>query len=345
MHLMKTLYIASIMMMSAAQAVSLQGAGASFPYPLYSKYFAEYKKLKNIEVNYQSIGSGGGQRQILQQTVDFGASDQPMSDRDLKKALPGNKLLHVPTALGAVVVTYNLPGVKNRLKFNGKLLAGIFMGDIRMWNDAGLAKLNPGVKLPPLPISVARRADSSGTTYIFTDFLSKLSPTFQQKVGRSQEPNWGNHTIGAKGNDGVTAVVKQTPGAIGYVELLYAEQNQLSFGLIENRSGKFMDASSKSVTAAAKGFKLPADTRISITNSPAPEGYPISAYTYLLVFQDQSYNRRTLETARTLKDMLKWVVKDAQKYNEPLGYAKLPAEAQKLAEKIVSSMKFKGKAL
>ncbi|MFC5597640.1 phosphate ABC transporter substrate-binding protein PstS [Deinococcus cellulosilyticus] len=342
---MKTLYTISIMLLSAAHAVSLQGAGASFPYPLYSKYFAEYKKLRNIEVNYQSIGSGGGQRQILQQTVDFGASDQPMSDRDLRKALPGNKLLHIPTALGAVVVTYNLPGVKARLQFDGKTLSSIFMGDIRLWNDAAIAKLNPGVKLPPLPISVARRADSSGTTYIFTDFLSKISPGFQKKVGRSQEPNWGNYTIGAKGNDGVTAVVKQTPGSIGYVELLYAEQNHLSYALIENRAGKFIDASAGSVASAAKDIKLPPDARISITNSPSPKGYPISAYTYLLVFQDQSYNKRTIETAKTLKNMLNWVVQDAQKYNEPMGYAKLPADAQKLALKIISSIKFGSKTL
>ncbi|GGJ30329.1 phosphate ABC transporter substrate-binding protein PstS [Deinococcus roseus] len=342
---MKRLYLTSVMLLSVAQAVSLQGAGASFPYPLYSKYFAEYKKLKNIEVNYQSIGSGGGQRQILEQTVDFGASDQPMNDKDLKKALPGNTLLHIPTALGAVVVTYNVPGLKTRLKFDGALLARVFMGEIRLWNDPGILKLNAGVKLPPLPISVARRADSSGTTFVFTDYLSKISPLFQQKVGRSQEPNWGNQTIGAKGNDGVTAVVKQTPGAIGYVELLYAEQNHLSYALIENKAGRFIDASSRSVAAAANGIKLPADARISITNTSSKTGYPISAYTYLLVFQDQSYNRRTLQTATALKNMLDWVITGAQKYNEPLGYARLPAEAQKLAKKIVSSMKFAGKPL
>ncbi|WP_034340898.1 phosphate ABC transporter substrate-binding protein PstS [Deinococcus misasensis] len=338
---MKKVMLTAILMTSPlAFAVSLQGAGASFPYPLYLKYFAEYKKATGTEVSYQSIGSGGGQRQILEQTVDFGASDGPMSDSDMAKAPNGNKILHIPTALGAVVPIYNIPGVDSSLKFDGKVLADIFSGKITKWNDAALVKENPELKNVALPITIARRADGSGTTFIFTDYLSKVSKTFSGTVGKGTTVNWPQTSIGGKGNDGVTSVVKQTPGSIGYVELIFAKQNNIDYGQIKNKSGKYVKATLKGVTSAAASKPLPADTRVSITDAAGADSYPISGYTWILVYQNQDYGKQTNEKAKAVKDLLKWIVTDGQKFNEDLGYAQLPDRAQKLALGLVNSIKF-----
>ncbi|PYE56441.1 phosphate ABC transporter substrate-binding protein PstS [Deinococcus yavapaiensis] len=328
---------------ASAQA-SLTGAGASFPFPLYSKMFAEYKNTKNVTVNYQSVGSGAGQRQIKERTVDFGASDTPVSNDDLG-AYPG-KLLHVPTALGAVVPIYNIPGVDASLKFTGAVLADIYLGKIKLWNDAAITKLNSGVSIPALPITVVRRSDGSGTTGVFTDYLSKVSRDWKSKVGSGTAVNWPVG-IGARGNEGVSGTVRQTPGAIGYAELVYAQQNKIDFGSVQNRAGNFVKASEAAVTAAAKAVTLPADTRVSITNPPATaaNAYPISSFTYVLVYQDQKYAGRTKAQAQALKDLLSWMVTTGQQYNEPLNYAELPDNAQTRARNIIRSMTFGGERL
>ncbi|WP_189005649.1 phosphate ABC transporter substrate-binding protein PstS [Deinococcus roseus] len=342
---MKKVLMTAALLATPAFAVSLQGAGASFPYPLYLKYFSEYQKATGTEVSYQSIGSGGGQRQILEQTVDFGASDGPMSDTDLAKAPGGNKILHIPTALGAVVPIYNIPGVDSSLKFDGKVLADIFAGKITKWNDAALVKENPELKNITLPITIARRADGSGTTFIFTDYLSKVSKTFAGSVGKGTTVNWPQVSIGGKGNDGVASVVKQTPGSIGYVELIFAKQNNIDFGTVKNKAGKYVKASLKGVTAAAASKPLPADTRVSITDATGADSYPISGYTWILVYQNQDYGKNTEEKARAVKNLLNWIVNDGQKFNEGLGYAELPSRAQKLAETLIGSIKFGSKKL
>lgn len=328
---------------SSASALTLTGAGASFPYPLYSKYFDVYKTSTGVEVNYQSIGSGGGKRQILAQTVDFGATDGPMTNEELATAPDKNKILHIPTALGAVVVAYNVPGV-DKLNFSGQVLADIFLGDLNKWNDPALVKLNPGVNLPALPITVAHRSDSSGTSYIFTDYLTKVSPEWAKKVGRNGAPTWPTG-LGGKGNEGVTGIVKQTPGAIGYTELIYAVNNKIDFGNVQNKAGKFIVPSNKTVTAAAAGGELPADTRVSITNTAAASGYPISGYTWLLVYKNQSYNNRSMEQAKALKNMLSWVITTGQKYNDGLGYSKIPQIAVSRAKALIGSMTFNGQKL
>ncbi len=325
---------------SASAQSALTGAGASFPFPLYSKMFAEYKNDAGVTVNYQSVGSGAGQKQITERTVDFAGSDNPMSD-DAMKAAPA-KLLHVPTAIGAVVPSYNLPGVTTPLKFTGKVLADIYLGKIKTWNDKAIAALNPGVTIPPLPITVARRSDGSGTTFVFSDYLSKVSSEWKSKVGTGNSLQWPVGT-GAKGNDGVAGVVKSTPGAIGYVELVYAKQNKLPFGSVQNRAGKFVTADNGPASLAAKGVVLPADTRVSITNSANPDSYPIASFTYVIFYQEQKYAGRTLAQAQTLKKLLTWMVTDGQKYNEPLDYAALPSNAAAKAKTIIDSMTFDGK--
>ena len=309
---------------SSGGSVDLTGAGATFPYPLYSKWFSEYAKNTGVKINYQSIGSGGGIRQLSEQTVDFGASDGPMSDEDLAKA-KGGPVLHIPTTMGADVITYNLPGVTTPLKFTPQAIADIFMGKIKKWNDSRLASVNPGVALPNEDILVVHRSESSGTTYIFTDYLSKASPAWNASVGRGKEVNWPVG-LGGKGNEGVSGQVKQTPGSIGYVELAYAKQNRLAIGAVKNKAGQFISPSVSSVTAAAAGVAktLPATTdyRISISDAPGADSYPISSFTWILVYQHQ----QDAGKGKKLVDFLNWALTDGQALAPPLDYAPLPAE-------------------
>jgi phosphate transport system substrate-binding protein len=301
----------------AAKTVQINGAGATFPNPIYSKWFSEYNKLHpEIQINYQPIGSGGGIRQLTAQTVFFGASDGPMTDEQLKGA-PGS-ILHFPTVLGAVVPVYNLEGVKD-LKFSGPVLADIYLGKIKKWNAPALAKLNPGVKLPATDIAVAHRSDGSGTTYIWVDYLSKVSPEFKQKVGVNSSVNWPVG-VGGKGNDGVSGLVSQTPGAIGYVELIFALKNKISYGAVQNAAGDMVIASPESVTKAAAGAEMPDDFRVSITNAPGAGAYPISSFTWLLVFENPSDKAQ----AKVMADFIKWAIKDGQQFATELGYASLP---------------------
>ncbi len=306
--------------------MQINGGGATFPYPIYSKWFSEYNKLHpNVEINYQSQGSGFGIQQIQAQTVFFGASDGPMTDDQLKAA-PGH-LMHFPTVLGADVPVYNIPGVTAELKFTGPVLADIFLGKITKWNDAAIAKLNPTVKFPATEITVAHRSDGSGTTYIWVDYLSKVSPEWQQKVGKATAVNWPVGLGGSK-NEGVTALVKQTPGAIGYVELIYAIQNKISYGVVQNAAGEFVKASLDSVTAAAGGAaaNMPADFRVSITNAPGKGVYPISSFTWILMYEDPKDKAQ----AKTMVDFMKWALADGQKFCADLGYAPLPPSVVKL---------------
>ncbi len=311
---------------SSAQAQTLlNGAGATFPYPIYSKWFAEYKKLhSNVEINYQSVGSGAGIKQVTEGTVDFGATDGPMNDAQLKAAKDkrgGAGILHFPTVMGAAVATYNLPGVTGELSFTGGALAGIYLGKITKWNDPEIAKANPGVKLPGDTIVVVHRADSSGTSYLWTDYLSKVSPEWNSGPGKGATVKWPTG-LGGKGNEGVTGLVKQTPNSIGYVELIYALENKLAFGKVKNSSGAFVKASTASVTAAAAGAatSMPDDFRVSIANAPGKDAYPISTFTWLLIpskIEDQN-------KAKIIKDFLKWMLTDGQKSVEALSFAALP---------------------
>jgi phosphate transport system substrate-binding protein len=317
---------------NADAPVLLNAAGATFPYPIYSKWFDVYHTAhSNIQINYQSIGSGGGIRQLLAGTVDFGASDAPMTDEQLSQAKI--KVLHFPTVLGAVVPTYNVPGISGDLNFSQKALAGIYLGAITKWNDPEIAKANPGVKLPNSDIVVVHRSDGSGTSFIFTDFLSKASPDWKSKVGAAASVNWPVG-LGGKGNEGVTGLVKQTPGSLGYIELIYAVQNNIPYGKVENAAGKFLKADLAGVTAAAAGAakSIPDDFRVSITDAPGPAAYPISSFTWLLIpaqIQDGAKKQ-------AIKDFLKWMLNDGQNYNEALSYAKLPKLVVAKEEKAIA---------
>ncbi len=318
----------------AAQKVQITGAGATFPAPIYSKWFSEYNKLHpNVEVNYQALGSGAGIRQITAGTVFFGATDGPMTNDQLLAA-PG-KILHFPTVLGAVVPVFNVTGV-NDLKFTGTLLADIFLGKIVKWNDAAIAKVNPGVTLPNLDITVAHRSDGSGTTYIFMDYLGKVSPEWKKKVGVAQSVNWPVG-LGGNKNDGVSAIVKQTPGAIGYVELVYALQNKISYGSVQNAAGEFISATIESVTAAAAegSAKMPADFRVSIVNAEGKGVYPISSFTWLLLYE----NPKDKATSKTFMDFMTWMLTDGQKFAKDLGYAPLPAAVVKMEQDALKKIK------
>jgi len=309
-----------------AQTVQINGAGATFPYPIYSKWFDEYHKAHpNVEINYQSIGSGGGIQQITKQTVFFGATDGPMTPEQLQGA-PG-KIMHFPTVLGAVVPVYNIPNMTAELKFSGPVLADIFLGKITKWNDPAIAKLNPGVTLPTTDITVAHRADGSGTTYIWVDYLAKLSPEWKSKVGVANSVNWPTG-VGGRGNEGVAGLVKQTPGAIGYVELIYALQNKIAYGSVLNVAGESMKATVASVTAAAAAAatQMPADFRVSITNAPGKGVYPISSFTWILLYE----NAKDKAQAKTMVDFMKWALTDGQKFAGDLGYAPLPEAVVKL---------------
>lgn len=309
---------------ASTQGVDLTGAGATFPYPLYSKWLSEYANLTGVKINYQSIGSGGGIRQLSEETVDFGASDSPMSDEELAKA-KGGPVLHIPTVLGADVITYNLPGVTTPLKFTPEAIADIFMGRIKKWNDSRLASLNPGVALPSQDILVVHRSDGSGTTYIFTDYLTTAVPAWKATVGKGKEVKWPVG-LGAKGNEGVAGQVKQTPGSIGYVELAYAKQNNLPVAAIRNKAGQFIVASVPAVTAAAAGAvkALPANTdfRVSIVDAPGADSYPISSFTWILVYRKQKDPIK----GKKLVDFLNWALTDGEKAAPPLDYAPLPSD-------------------
>ncbi|HKT80912.1 MAG TPA: phosphate ABC transporter substrate-binding protein PstS [Vicinamibacterales bacterium] len=310
----------------AAQNVTINGAGATFPFPIYSKWFDEYNKLHpNVRINYQSVGSGAGIRQITAQTVFFGASDGPMTNDQLLAA--PSKILHFPTVLGAVVPIYNIPGVNAELKFTGPVLANIFLGTITKWNDPAIAKLNPGVNLPGTDITVVHRSDGSGTTYIWVDYLSKVAPEFKKRVGVNTAVNWPVG-VGGKGNEGVSGAVTQTPGSLGYVELIYALQNKISYGSVQNMAGEFVKASIDATTKAAAGAakQMPPDFRVSITNAPGPGVYPISSFTWLLLYE----NPKDKVQSKLMVDFVKWALSDGQKFATALGYAPLPPEVVKM---------------
>jgi phosphate transport system substrate-binding protein len=306
---------------ASAQSVDLTGAGATFPYPIYSKWFSDYAQNTGVKINYQSIGSGGGIRQLSEQTVDFGASDGPMSDQELAGA-KGGPVLHFPTVMGAVVITYNVPGVARPLNLSGDLIADIFQGKITKWNDARIVAQNRGVSLPNSDILVVHRSDGSGTTYIFTDYLSTVSPSWSGSLGKGKDIKWPVG-LGGKGNEGVAGQVSQTPGSIGYVELAYAKQNKLPYANVRNADGRFVSPSIASVTAAAASMKLPKNTdyRVSIVNAPGKDSYPISSMTWLLVYQNQPDKVKGTK----LVNFLRWAYTNGEKSAATLDYAPLPA--------------------
>jgi len=319
---------------ASGQTIQLNGAGATFPAPIYTKWFSEYHNAHpNVQINYQSIGSGGGIRQITEHTVDFGASDGPMTAEQIQAA-PG--IMHFPTVMGAVVPVYNIPGVNAQLKFTGPVIADIYMGKIAKWNDKAIAALNPGVHFPDTDIAVVHRSDGSGTTYIFADYLAKVSPEWRKKVGVNTSLKWPVG-VGGKGNEGVSGQVRQQPGAIGYVELIYAIQNKIDFGQVQNASGRFLLASLDGVTAAAAGAAkaMPKDFRVSITNAPGADSYPISSFTWLLVYQNQKDKAK----GKILTDFMHWMLTDGQKYCAALGYAPLPKEVVALEEAAIGKVK------
>jgi len=343
--LARSLAIAAGSLLVAASAwaqgtIRLNGAGATFPNPIYSKWVLEYHTAHpTVEINYQAIGSGGGIRQFTDHTVDFGASDGPMTDAQIQ-AVNGN-VYHLPTVLGSVVPTYNIPGVTAQLRFNGDVLAGIWLGQITKWNDSRLTALNPGVALPDQDIVVAHRSDGSGTTYIWTDYLSKVSPDWAQRVGKGTSVNWPVG-LGGQGNPGVANIVKQTPGAIGYVELIYALQNQIGYGLVQNKSGNFIQASLQSTTdaaaAAAAALDANTDFRVSITDPDGPQAYPIASFTWLLVPKQMT----DMAKARALLEFVWWAVHDGERFTTDLSYAPLPRHVVDLEEQCLKSITVDG---
>ena len=310
---------------------TLNGAGATFPYPMYSKWFSEYNKLHpDVQINYQSIGSGGGIRQVLNGTVDFGASDGPMSDEQLKEAKV--KILHIPTVLGAVVPAYNVPGISGDIKFTPDALAGIFLGKIQKWNDPAIAQANPGVKFPDKSIVVVHRSDGSGTTFIFTDYLSKVSKEWEATVGKGTSPKWPVG-LGGKGNEGVAGQIRQLEGSIGYIELIYAVENKITYGAVKNAAGNFVKASLDGVTEAAASVKnMPADFRVSITDAPGKMAYPISSFTWMLIPEQAQDPKK----GKIIADFLVWMLNDGQKMTSQLSYAPLPAS---VVEKVKAAIK------
>ncbi|HUO32683.1 MAG TPA: phosphate ABC transporter substrate-binding protein PstS [Bryobacteraceae bacterium] len=336
----KTLWVGALgalaLLMTVAEAkVLINAAGATFPYPIYGKWFEEFgKKDPNVQINYQAIGSGGGIRQLTEGTVDFGASDMPMSDEQMSKMKV--KPLHFPTVLGGIVPTYNIPGVTQDLKFTGATLAGIYLGQITKWNDPAFAKINPGVKLPNADIIVVHRSDGSGTTFVFTDYLSKVSPEWKSKVGSNTSVRWPTG-LGASGNPGVAGLVKQTPNSIGYVELIYAVQNKMGYGAMQNSAGTFLKADFNSVTEAAAGAakNMPDDFRVSITNAPGKRAYPISTFTWLLIPSTITDTSKK----QAIVAFLHWMLTDGQKYCADLGYAPLPKTVVAKEEKAIARIK------
>lgn len=328
------LAVVALFAASAAAQTRLNGAGATFPYPIYSKWFSDYNKLKpEVQINYQSIGSGGGIRQVTAGTVDFGATDGPMTDEQLRSAK--TKILHIPTVLGAVVPAYNLPEVQQELKFTPDALAGIFMGRIRNWNDKAIADANPGVNLPAREIVVVHRSDGSGTTFVWTDYLSKVSNDWKAQVGKGTSVKWPIG-LGAKGNEGVAGMIRQMPGAMGYIELIYAEQNKIKHGAVKNAAGEFVKASLQATTAAAASVKnMPADYRVSITNAPGKDAYPVASFTWLLVPDSGS----DASKRKALIEFLNWMLADGQKAASQLNYAPLPAEVAQRVKQTITTLK------
>jgi phosphate transport system substrate-binding protein len=328
-----TAFLLVTLALPATAQTKLNGAGATFPYPIYSKWFNQYhQQHPDIEINYQSIGSGGGIRQVTAGTVDFGASDGPMSDQQLKDAK--FKILHLPTVLGSVVPAYNIPGFKGELKFTPDVLSGIFLGKITSWNDPAIAKTNPDVTLPTASIVVVHRSDGSGTTYIWTDYLSKVSPDWNGQVGKGTSVKWPVG-LGAKGNEGVAGMIRQMEGAFGYIELIYALQNNIPFGSVKNASGAFVKASLESTTAAAASVKaMPADFRVSITNAPGKEAYPISSFTWLLIPADW----KDKEKQKVIVDFLNWMLDQGQTMTAQLNYAPLPDDVKQKEREAIKAI-------
>ncbi len=325
---------------SAKDDITLLGAGATFPYPLYSKMFDAYSKEKGVQVNYQPIGSGGGIQQLISKTVDFGGTDAPMSDKETKGAK--GDVLHIPTCLGAVVVTYNLPG-DLKVNFTPEIIGDIFLGKITRWDDPKIAEANKGLNLPSVNIVVAHRSDGSGTTYTFSEYLSAVHPEWKAKVGTGKSLNWPAG-LGGKGNAGVAGIVKQTPGAIGYVEVAYAKQNKMSYGNIQNKSGAFIEPTLASIAAAAE-VDLPADSKVSLVNTAAPKGYPICTFTWIILYKEQNYGGRDVKRTKAVVDLIWWVTHEGQKYNETLDYGVLSEKAVKVSETILKSAVYDGKAI
>jgi len=329
-----------ITLSASAQDNTLLGAGSTFVYPLFSKIFSEYGKTHDVKVNYQSIGSGGGILQLTNKTVDFGGSDAPLNAEQAAKL--GVPVLHIPMASGAVVVTFNVAGLTS-LKLTGKDLADIYLGKITKWNTPEIAATNKGAKLPDMPIVVIHRSDGSGTSFIWTDYLSKVNEEWAKKVGKGPAVNWPAG-LGGKGNEGVSGLVKQTPGGIGYVELAYAIQNKMSFASIQNKSGKFITPSLASTTLASN-IELPADSKVSLTNTSNPNGYPIASFTWALIYKEQKYGDRSAARAKILLELMWYNIHAGQKYCEPLNYAPLSKSAVKVAEKILKSAAYGGKPI
>jgi len=328
------LIVCTALLCVSASAQSLNGAGATFPNPIYQKWFSQFSSSHSgVQINYQSLGSGAGIHQLIAGTVDFGASDGPMTDEQISQYK--GKVLHIPTVLGAVVPAYNIPGVKQELKFTPELLAGMFLGKINNWNDPAIAKVNPGVRFPSQSIVIVHRSDGSGTTYIFTDYLSKVSPEWNSSVGKGTSVKWPVG-LGGKGNEGVAGTIRQIEGAIGYVELIYAVQNNISYGVVRNKSGNYVKASLESTTAAAAAAaaKMPADYRVSITNPDGKNAYPIASFTWLLVPQQS----RDAKKGKVLHDFLDWMLKHGQSETSTLTYAPLPKEVAQKLEATISTI-------
>jgi phosphate transport system substrate-binding protein len=332
------LLVCVVLALQAFGQTTLNGAGATFPYPIYSKWFSEYHKVHpEVQINYQSIGSGGGIRQLTEGTVDFGASDMPMTDEQLKEAEGklNSKVLNIPTVLGAVVPVYNVQGVSGEVKFTPDLLAGIYLGRITNWNDKAIAASNPGVNFPNQEIVVVHRSDGSGTTFIWTDYLSKISPDWKSQVGSGTSVKWPKG-MGGKGNEGVSGSVRLLPGSIGYVELIYAVENKIPYGSVRNASGAFLKASLEGVTAAAASApKMPADFRVSITNAPGKDAYPISSFTWLLI----PTHSKDPAKGKILADFLNWMVSDGQSMTSALDYAPLPANVAAKVKQAIQQVK------
>jgi phosphate transport system substrate-binding protein len=340
-----SLIVAAFVISNVAPAqLQLNGAGATFPYVIYSKWFDVYHEKTGIQFNYQSIGSGGGIKQVTEGTVDFGASDGPMTEDQLKEAKEkrGTEILHIPTVMGAVVMTYNEPGITGKLHLTPEIISGIYLGTITNWNDAMIKAANPGMSLPDKSILVVHRSDGSGTTYIFTNYLSKVSSEWKEKVGNNTSVNWPVG-LGGKGNEGVAGLVKQTEGSIGYVEQAYAVKNNLPYAILKNKSGKYVEASLDAVTEAAAGAakNMPADLRVLITDAPGDKSYPICGFTWLLIYQ----NEKDKDKSHALVNFLKWAMTDGQKYAKDLLYAPLPKEVSKLCLKKIATIEYNGKKI
>lgn len=336
--LLSCFFLCALIALPLAAQTTLNGAGATFPYPIYSKWFSEYHKIhSDVQINYQSIGSGGGIRQVTESTVDFGASDMPMTDQQLAEAQGKlkTKVINFPTVLGAVVPAYNIPGVSGEVKFTPEALAGIFLGKITKWNDKALTSVNPGVNLPDKAIIVIHRSDGSGTTFIWTDYLSKVSPDWKSQVGSNTSVKWPIG-LGGKGNEQVAGEIRQLQGSIGYVELIYALQNNITYGSVKNAAGSFVKASLEGVTAAAASApKMPADFRVSITNAPGKDAYPVSSFTWLLIPQQS----KDANKGKILTDFLNWMVADGQKMTNALSYASLPDSVVQKEKEAIKQIK------